>query len=241
MHWYVMPTVSSGVAPTSLLWFDLDEAVLLLTVAVAVAALAVLGAAILAARRRPIGWWPSGRPRRRASTPPRRVLARRCPSPAPMVRRSLAVVLAAVAVAAPVTARADAGCRQVTVDLTVTWDPDRAETVSGVVTRLRYPAALELPTRPGTESASARVETRTGTAGGLFDALRKDTDGDGAGDLLNVGLITQGIRPGEFARVRFDCRPGASTPSAAAFACTPDVADESGAVPAQCSVEVVAS
>jgi hypothetical protein len=156
-------------------------------------------------------------------------------------RRSLALVLVALALAAPAAGRAEAECRQVTVSLTVTWDPDRAETVSGVVTRLRYPAALELPTEPGSESAKARVETRTGTSGGLFDALRKDTDGDGAGDLLNVGLVTQGIRPGEFVRVRFDCRAGDATPAASAFTCTPDVADESGAVPATCSVRIVTS
>ncbi|MEW6270345.1 MAG: hypothetical protein AB1689_13730 [Thermodesulfobacteriota bacterium] len=154
-------------------------------------------------------------------------------------RRSFVLIVAALAAAAPTAARAEAGCRQVTVSVTVTWDPQRAETVSGVVTRLHYPAEVDLPTEPGSQSAKERVETRTGTSGGLFDALRKDTDGDGAGDLLNVGLITQGIRPGEFVRVRFDCREGDAMPAATAFTCTPDVADESGAVPATCTVRVV--
>jgi len=150
----------------------------------------------------------------------------------------LTTIVVAALVAAPAGEAADTDCRQVTVSLTVTWDQDRAETVSGVVARLQYPAALELPIDPGSQSAKSRVETRTGTSGGLFDALRKDTNADGDGDLLNVGLITEGIKPGEFVRIRFDCRPGTAPPPASAFACTPDVADQNGGVPATCTVTV---
>lgn len=131
------------------------------------------------------------------------------------------------------------GCEQATVTLTVTWDRSRAETVSGVVARLSYPPALDVPV-DDRGSAQGRVENRTGESGGLFDAVRKDTDGDGKGDLLNVGLITEGIAPGDFVRIRFDCRPGTELPPKTAFRCTPDVADEAGKVEATCSVAVAA-
>jgi len=138
--------------------------------------------------------------------------------------------ISAVARAAP--------CRT-TVDVDVAWERSRAETVAGIVVRLGYPASLDVPVDAASGSSRERVENRTGFPGGLFDAVRKDTDGDGAGDLLSVGLITQGMKPGPFARVTFDCDGGGGAPSADAFTCTADVADDRGHVPATCSVRVV--
>jgi len=129
-------------------------------------------------------------------------------------------------------------CTSASVVVSVGWDRERAEKVSGVVTRLRYPASLTVPSDPSDRSAKARVELLTGTSGGLFDALDKPGD---TGELLNIGLITAGIGAGPFARIRFDCRPGAAVPAASDFGCVADVADQAGTVPATCSVTVAAN
>lgn len=135
-------------------------------------------------------------------------------------------------------AGAAATCEHVDAVVTVQWDRDRASTASGVVARIQYPASLDVATDPKDGSARARVTLLTSTPGGLFDALKKDTDGDGAANVLSVGLITAGIAPGPFARIRFDCRPGSTAPPAAALSCVADVADESGTVPSTCSVSI---
>lgn len=152
------------------------------------------------------------------------------------VRRALAAC-ALVALSTPSAAAEPAGgCTPFDAVVVVSWDRDRAATVSGVVTRIRFPAALDVATDPADGSAKGAVELLTGTAGGLFDALVKDSDGDHAGDVLSVGLITSGIGPGSFAKVRFECRPGVAAVATDAVSCTADVADESGSVPSTCTV-----
>jgi len=134
-----------------------------------------------------------------------------------------------------------AGEAGVDVVVRVSWNRERAERVSGVVTRVQYPKSLALETDPRDGSAKGHVERLTTSSGGLFDALVKDTDGDGAPDLLSVGLITPGIEPGDFVRIHFARSPGAASPDGATFGCVADVADGSGAVPATCSATIVAA
>jgi hypothetical protein len=80
MVWYVLPVLSSGTVPTSLLWFDRRGAAIVLTAAVVLAGLVVFGAAILAAAgRRPLVPGPSGRPKGRVAmemSAPHRVYVR---------------------------------------------------------------------------------------------------------------------------------------------------------------------
>lgn len=151
------------------------------------------------------------------------------------VRVTLAILLGGLLAGAGMAPAAAASCRDVTVVVSVDWSRARAEKVAGVVTRIQYPSSLELPA-DDRGSAKARATLLTGTSGGLFDAVRKDTDQDGRSDLVSVGLITAGIAPGPFVRLRFDCRAGAAAPAAADFSCAPDIADEAGSVPSSCSV-----
>lgn len=159
-----------------------------------------------------------------------------------LTRRSIALVatvLGSLALRPAAWAERDGACSSATVTLTVTWDQARAATLSGLVARLRYPASLDLPVDPETGSASARVENRSGRTGGLFEAL--PTRNGGASDTsINIGLIGRGIAVGEFARVRFDCRPGSRVPPASAFTCSTDAADEAGPIAAACAVAVSA-
>lgn len=129
-------------------------------------------------------------------------------------------------------------CKSVVVS--VDWDHGRAEKVSGVVVRVGYPASLAMPAQGEPRSAKDRVQLLTSTSGGLFDAVPRDADQDGREDVVSVGLITQGIASGPFARLRFDCVAGSSSALASDFSCVSDVADESGSVPSSCSVAVAA-
>ena len=152
---------------------------------------------------------------------------------------ALALVVVSIAVLALLTARSEAagsaiGCE--TVVVSVDWDRTRAEKVSGVVVRVRFPRGLEIPADPSTRSAQERVEVLAGTEGGLFDAIPRDDDGDGTADVINVGLIKRDIAPGAFARIRFDCAAGAASRAASDFSCTSDVADDTGSVPSSCRV-----
>ena len=106
-------------------------------------------------------------------------------------------------------AHARAACSSVDVLVRVDWDPSRAESVSGVVARVRYPSSLALPLDRNGRSVQGRVELRTAATGGLFDAVLNKGAGDGGGDMVSVGLINTGIPRGDFARIRFDCRAGA--------------------------------
>jgi hypothetical protein len=150
----------------------------------------------------------------------------------------LAVSLASPG-ARPAAATTPPACASVIVS--VDWDHGRAEKVSGVVVRVRYPGALDVPLdkgRPG--SAQDRVQLLTSASGGLFDAVPRDSDADGRMDVLSIGLITQGIPSGKFARIGFDCAGGVAKVGASDFSCVSDIADEAGAVPSSCSVAVVA-
>lgn len=134
---------------------------------------------------------------------------------------------------------ARAGCTRVDAAVSVEWDHDRAETVSGVVARVRFPDSLDVPTDPKKRnSAQQRVELTTGTTGGLFDAVKNPGSADGGSELLSIGLINKGIEPGSFVRIHFDCKPGSAQPAATDFSCVADVADESGNVPAKCVVSL---
>ena len=135
-------------------------------------------------------------------------------------------------------AAASARCESVVV--TVDWDHRRTEKVSGVVVRVGYPASLVMPSQGHPDSSKDRVQLLTGTSGGLFDAVPRDSDQDGRKDVVSVGLITQGIGSGRFARLDFDCAPGMAPPRASDFACVSDVADDAGGVPSSCSVALAA-
>src|SRR5262249_28726191 len=102
--------------------------------------------------------------------------------------------------------------------------------------RIRYPASVDLPVDERTRSARARVENRTGVEGGLFDAVRNTSNAGGAGDLVSVGLVTAGIHPGEFVRVRFDCRDGSEAPKPTDCPGQPDIAGGHGAITAPCAL-----
>jgi len=157
--------------------------------------------------------------------------------------RTLACALAAwlqflaVADTRAAASGAKVGCTRVDAAVSVEWDHDRAEKVSGVVARVRFPDSLDVPTDPSKRnSAQQRVELTTGTTGGLFDAVKNPAASGGGSDLLSIGLINKGIGPGSFVRIHFDCKPGATQPAANDFSCVADVADEAGNVPAKCVV-----
>jgi hypothetical protein len=160
----------------------------------------------------------------------------------PAIATGLAVTLTlplAAPSARPAMAATSRACASVIVS--VDWDHDRAAKVSGVVVRVRYPGSLDVPLdekRPG--SAQDRVQLLTSASGGLFDAVPRDSDGDGRKDVLSVGLITQGISSGTFARIGFDCTSDIVRAKASDFSCVADIADEAGSVPGSCSVAVAA-
>lgn len=152
---------------------------------------------------------------------------------------ALAACLQVLPIANVRAAASDAtgACTRVDAAVSVQWDRDRAEKASGVVARVRFPASLDVPTdATKRNSAQGRVELTTGTAGGLFDAVKNIGAAEGGSDLLSIGLITTGIGPGSFVRIHFDCKPGAAMPEASEFSCVADVADEAGNVPATCVV-----
>jgi hypothetical protein len=146
--------------------------------------------------------------------------------------------LAATALApfpSPAASAERAGCSRAVATASVAWDRDLAPASQGVVVRIAYPPSVDVPVADGSRSPAARVENRTGAGGGLFDSVRKDGDGDGRPDLVNVGLIAASIPPGEFASVRFDC-VAAAPPRATDFSCTAEVAGGRGPIPATCAV-----
>lgn len=126
------------------------------------------------------------------------------------------------------------GC--VSVVVSVDWDHKRTEKVSGVVVRVGYPTSVVMPSQGNPDSAKDRVQLLTGTSGGLFDAVPRDSNQDGRKDVVSIGLITQGIGSGPFARLRFDCAPGMASATVSEFSCVSDIADETGSVPSSCSV-----
>lgn len=150
------------------------------------------------------------------------------------LRAAVVATTALLLVAGHAGAVPQGGCPPVVV--TVDWDSRRAETVSGVVVRVSYPPSLDMPASGKPVSAKDRVELLGGTSGGLFDAVPRDSDGDGRTDLLSIGLVTRGIPSGRFARIRFDCAAGPAAASTPKLGCVSDVADDTGSVPSSCSV-----
>jgi hypothetical protein len=128
-------------------------------------------------------------------------------------------------------------CRESSVTVSVAWDRQLEPAAQGVVVGLTYPEGLLLaPDESGSAKDSVR---RLGSGdGGLFEAIPVDQDGDGVDDRVNIGLVSEGISPGPFARVRFACRPDAAAPEEAAFACEPQVAGARGEIASTCDVEL---
>jgi hypothetical protein len=147
----------------------------------------------------------------------------------------VALAIGALSALASPAGAADA-CRFAIATASVTWPTSEAATAKGVVVRIAYPRSVEVPVAEGSKSPAARVEKRTAASGGLFDSVRRDADGDGHGDLVNVGLVTSDIAPGEFVRVRFDCAPGTPRPQASDFSCSADVAGGAGPIEASCAI-----
>jgi len=58
MSWSFLPVAESGIASANLVWFDPAEALLILVAAVALCALAILGARALAGLEAPVVVWP---------------------------------------------------------------------------------------------------------------------------------------------------------------------------------------
>ncbi|MEW6272970.1 MAG: hypothetical protein AB1689_27145 [Thermodesulfobacteriota bacterium] len=116
------------------------------------------------------------------------------------------------------------------------------DVVAGVTVFLDYPGTrLDLPGTGNASSVLARVTNLTGVTG-VFSVGDQDADSDGFDDRLGVGLISSGtaVAPGDFARVVFDCLPGAARPEAADFGCTPDVSTFFGnTISATCAVTSV--
>lgn len=154
---------------------------------------------------------------------------------------ALGALLVAIALAltlALLTGRSEAAAAGACEDVVVSvdWDHGRAETVSGIVVRVGYPASVAMPAQGEPRSAKERVRLLVDGSGGLFDAVPRDGNRDGRDDVVSVGLIRQGIASGPFARLRFDCAPGAPSRTASDFTCVSDVADQSGSVPSSCRV-----
>ena len=168
----------------------------------------------------------------------RRPTAGRPDTPRPgraALRRAIALLLAAL----PGTSRAaEANCHEVVATVKVAWAGDRGLRAAGVVTRVGFPPTLRLPVEKGSASVAARTERLGPTQGGLFDAIVRDSDGDGRQDRVNVGLVTSGIPAGDFVRIRFECTQGAAPPAPGDFSCVAEVSDGSLPVDATCSVEV---
>jgi len=126
-----------------------------------------------------------------------------------------------------------------TVDGTVTFafdNPGGAINISGVTAVLGYDPPLSIPGCCANPEVLERITNLTGVTGGIFTAGDNDTNGDAVDDELAVGLVALGssIPAGPFARVRFDCTPGAPL---AAPLCGPDVTDDLGTqIDATCSV-----
>jgi hypothetical protein len=161
------------------------------------------------------------------------------------MRKSLLGALVAASVLAVLPAGAleeehavmPAGCRESLVTVSVAWDPEVDPAAQGVVVGLAFPEGLVLA-EDESGSAKERVRRLGAGTGGLFEAIPVDTDGDGVDDRVNIGLVSEGISPGAFARVRFACRPDAAAPAPAAFACEPEVAGARGTIASTCDVEL---
>jgi hypothetical protein len=125
------------------------------------------------------------------------------------------------------------------VDGTITFafdNPGGAINISGVTAVLGYDPPLGIPGCCANPEVLERITNLTGVTGGIFTAGDNDTNEDAVDDELAVGLVALGssIPAGPFARVRFDCTPGANL---TAPLCGPDVTDDLGTqIDATCTV-----
>lgn len=144
------------------------------------------------------------------------------------------VVLATVIFSSS-TVQAGAGCATATVILE--WEDPGDRAVQGVVARVRFPAGLGFDQQTGPKGA---VENLTGMNGALFDATARDENGDGAQDLLTIGMVGSRVPEGRFARVRFVCL-GDAAPKSSDFTCALEAATPMGNVDGTCRVELDAT
>jgi hypothetical protein len=115
-------------------------------------------------------------------------------------------------------------------------NPGGTINISGVTAVLGYDPPLSIPGCCANPEVLERITNLTGVSGGIFTAGDNDTDSDGVDDELAVGLVAIGsnIPAGNFARVLFDCTPGAAL---TAPLCGPDVTDDLGTqIDATCSL-----
>ncbi len=103
---------------------------------------------------------------------------------------------------------------RVTAVVTVEYDKAEAPDVAGVVVSLDYPGkALTIPGAHSDQSVHDRVTNlATGHDAGIFECADRDAHKLGYEDQLRIGLADpqKPIASGRFARVAFDCVPGAS-------------------------------
>lgn len=147
---------------------------------------------------------------------------------------SFSVLLVAASVSRPARAVAGAACSTVHAVVTIDWSDEETRAVQGIVTRVSFPPSLRFDKQAGEKGA---VENLTGVSGALFDASARDADGDGAQDLLSIGIVGASVPKGSFARVRFACGDDAA-PKDADFACTLEAASPMGDVPGTCRVRL---
>ena len=134
--------------------------------------------------------------------------------------------------ATPTPTANGASCTSLNLTIAVNYNALDFPSVSGVAVAVAYPTSVAIPGTGNEASVLARVTNLTGVSGGLFSVGDQD-------DKVNIGLvsISQTIPSGNFAKVQFDCTPGASAPPASAFTCTPDVSTLDGTpVTAQCAL-----
>ena len=125
-----------------------------------------------------------------------------------------------------------------TTMLTVTIGyQDPGDPVTGVSVFLGYPGnRINIIN----EALLEQVTNASGVSG-TFLVADNDTNANGVDDQIAIGLLTsgQGVPPGNFARVLYDCVDGQSRPVAQDFTCTVEFATLFGNVPGTCQVTQV--
>ena len=114
---------------------------------------------------------------------------------------------------------------------------DPGDPVTGVSVFLGYPGSR---INIINEALVEQVTNASGVSG-TFLVADNDTNANGVDDQLAIGLLTsgQGVPPGNFARVLYDCVDGQSRPVAQDFTCTVELATLFGNVPGTCQVTQV--
>jgi hypothetical protein len=147
-----------------------------------------------------------------------------------LLHRSLLGAVSLLALAPHAGAESPCTTRSATV--LIEWESPGFP-VQGVVARVSLPPGLRLDREKGKGRAA---ENLTGLDGGLFDAVPRDSNGDGADDLVTIGLVASDIPKGRFATMRFECDAGAPT-KGGEVSCTLEAAGAQGDVPGSCRVE----